>query len=220
MVPRNQPHSSVVQDGGMSQRGAVFVRVILLWMVAVISFVAFVLGASERVAACSCATFTDAEAFENADAVFTGTLVEVVTPEGDSYSSADPERFVFAVDGVFKGEVFARQSVVTARDGASCGLEIRGRGPFVVFATTSDSVTSGAVDGEFYSNLCSGTRALSSSAIPSSFGVASAPVAGASPIGDSESQRSVVQIVTIVGALALLGAVGAFGVLRRRRSTT
>lgn len=88
----------------------------------------------------------------------------------------------------------------------------------MVFAYESDSITSGAVDGEFYSNLCSGTRALTSDAIPGSFGTASAPAAGASPIADSGTQRSIVQIVVITGALALIGAVGAFGIHRRRGS--
>ena len=109
------------------------------------------------------------------------TLAEIITPEGDTYSSSDPERFVFDVDEVFKGTVYARQSIVTARDGASCGLEISGSGPFVVFALNeSGGTTDGAVEGELYSNLCTGTRALASSDIPATFGEASAPVPGAS----------------------------------------
>jgi len=47
------------------------------------------------VAACSCATASDEEAAANADAVFSGTLAEVLTPAGDTYSSDDPERCVF-----------------------------------------------------------------------------------------------------------------------------
>lgn len=217
-MPRNQPPSCVVQDGVMRHRRAASLRVMLLWMVATVSFAAFVLGTSERVGACSCAAFTDEEALENADAAFTGTLVEIITPKADTYSSTDPERFVFAVDEVFKGEVFARQSVLTARDGASCGLEIHGPGPFVVFADESDSITSGAADGELYSNLCSGTRVVTTDALPASFGTASAPAAGASPIGVSGTQRPTVQIVVILGALALLGAASAFAVRRRRHS--
>ncbi len=186
-----------------------------------VAFGTVLFGASERAVACSCAAFTDEEAFENADAAFTGTLVEIMTPAGDTYSSADPERFVFDVDEVFKGRVFARQSVVTAREGASCGLEIRGPGPFVVFARTeADGITGGAVDGELYSNLCTGTRVLASGALPATFGAASTPVQGASAIGGSGTQRPVVQITAIAGALALLGAGGAFALHRRRQSPT
>ena len=89
----------------------------------------------ERAAACSCVSFTDVEAFAAADVIFTGTLDEIITPTGDTSASNDPERFVFDVAEVFKGEAFERQSVVTARDGASCGLEISGRGPFGVAST-------------------------------------------------------------------------------------
>jgi hypothetical protein len=189
----------------------------LSWTVATVAVGAFVFGISERVVACSCASFTDEEALENADAAFTGTLVEIITPAGDTHGSTDPERFVFDVDEVFKGDVFARQSIVTARDGASCGLEVRGPGPFVVFARTEDAITSGAADGELYSNLCSGTRVLTSGAIPASFGAASSPVPGASAIGDSGTQRPIVQTAAIAGALALLGAGCAVAVHRRRQ---
>lgn len=137
----------------------------------------FALDTPQRAAACSCAEITDADAYEFADVVFTGALVEIVTPDGDIVVSNDPERFVFDVDQVYKGEVQAQQSVVTAREGASCGLEISGPGPFVVFASLDDeSLTSGAVDGEVYSSLCSGTRPLSAGALPDSFGTPSAPV--------------------------------------------
>ncbi|HSP27235.1 MAG TPA: hypothetical protein VLN74_01715 [Ilumatobacteraceae bacterium] len=96
---------------------------------------------------------------------------------GDNVVSTDPERFVFDVDQVFKGEAQTRQSVVTAREGASCGLEISGPGPFVVFARLDDDgITSGAMDGEVYSNSCSGTRPLADGALPTSFGTPSPPV--------------------------------------------
>ena len=193
----------------------------LLAAVATVSFGAFMFGASGRVAACSCASFTDEDALENADAAFTGTLVETITPAGGADSSTDPRRFVFDVDEVFKGDVFARQSIVTSRDGASCGLEIRGPGPFVVFAhTKTDGIPSGAADGELYSDMCSGTRALANGALPASFGTASSPVPGTSPMGDRGTQRPIVQIATIAGALALLGAGCAFAFHRRRQGAT
>lgn len=196
-------------------------RVMLLWAVAMVAFGAFVFGTSERAAACSCVSFTDETALGNADAAFSGALVEIITPAGDTDSSTDPERFVFDVDEVFKGAVFARQSVVTARGGASCGLEISGPGPFIVFARTEpDDVTSGAVDGELYSSLCSGTRAVAGGALPASFGAASSPSPGASAIGDSATQRPIVQIAAIAGVLALGGAGCAVAFHRRRQNAT
>jgi hypothetical protein len=193
----------------------------LLWAAATVAFGAFVFGTSERVAACSCVSFTDEEALENADAAFTGVLVDIITPAGDTYSSTDPERFVFEVEEVFKGSVFARQSVVTARDGASCGLEIAGPGPFIVFARTEpDGITSGAADSELYSSLCSGTRALASGALPASFGDASTPAPGASAIGEGGTQRPIVQIAAIAGVLALVVGGCAVAFHRRRQNAT
>jgi hypothetical protein len=171
--------------------------------------------------ACSCVSFTDDEALENADAAFTGALVEIITLDGDTYSSMDPERFVFDVDEVFKGAVFARQSVVTARDGASCGLEVSGPGPFIVFARTEpDGITSGAAEGELYSSLCSGTRALAGGALPASFGVASSPSPVAAAIGESGTQRPIIQIAAVAGVLALVGAGCAVAIQRRRQNAT
>lgn len=202
----------------MRQR-APHVRLLPLATSVILCTVGFALGTSERVAACSCVALTDEEAFASADAVFTGELVDVVTPPGDSFSSSDPERFVFEVDAVFKGAVFARQAVVTARDGASCGLEISGRGPFVVFARTEpDGITGGAVSGELYSNLCSGTRELAMRAIPAGFGAPTAPAAGSSPVGHDAGGVPIVWFA-VAGGVVVLGAV-AVGLSSRRRART
>ena len=107
---------------------------------AVVTFGSFALETPHRAEACSCASFTDTEAYEFADVVFTGTLVEIITPVGDIVVSGGP-------------------------------------GPFVVFARLDDEgITSGAVDGEVYSSLCSGTRPLAGGALPASFGAPSPPV--------------------------------------------
>jgi hypothetical protein len=122
--------------------------------------------------ACSCVAITDQQAFAGADSVFTGKLVgtELVS-DGPVYSTGDPERFFFEVDKVFKGKASDRQTVVTARDGASCGLEIGGPGPFIVFAYGRRK----GAGGELSSHLCSGTRPLSTGKLPASFGRGHAP---------------------------------------------
>ena len=74
------------------------------------------------------------------------------------------------VDRVYKGEAKAKQSVVTAREGASCGLELTGRGPFLVFATKDPQFDLEGDAGEVYSSLCSGSRALLDAPVPPSFG--------------------------------------------------
>ena len=103
-------------------------------------------------AACSCAVPPDVTAYyvDTADIVFAGRLVPTVEhPGGEISSSLDPAH-VFAVDSVFKGAVRGeRQDVVSADLGASCGLELAGEGPFVVFAIEED--------GGHTAGLCGGT---------------------------------------------------------------
>lgn len=115
--------------------------------------------------ACSCVTPTDQAAVDDADAVFTGTLVDRVPPPRAAVGSADPTRYVFAVDDVYEGDVTARQTVLTPSSGASCGFELSGTGPFLVFAFRDSQLTAGADDGELYSHLCSGTRPLDEGAL-------------------------------------------------------
>lgn len=109
--------------------------------------------------ACSCARKTDAEAFREARAVFTGTLIGREAPNEDAavQSSADPVFYTFAVDRVYKdhqGRITDPQRVESVVDGASCGLELRGDGPFVIFTSSRpfDTVPS--------AGLCDGTREL------------------------------------------------------------
>lgn len=182
-----------------------------------------VVGTSSPASACTCGHEPDAAAYARADAVFTGVLVEVRTPaDRGGYSSGDPERFVFDVDLVYKGAVHARQSVVTARAPATCGLDISGSGPFVVYARTMMSAsiegtdTMNALDGELLSNLCSGTRLLAAQDLPSEFGPGFEPVAGSSPIGPDKSWLSdTLLLIVIVGGVAVTAAALLFGTRRR-----
>ena len=166
-------------------------------------------------AACSCARTTDAQAFAVADAVFVGELVEIRTPAGANFSSADPEQFVFDVARVHKGTVLSRQSVITAREGASCGLELTPRtGQVLVFARRDDQGTARRIDGALTADLCGGTRAVvASEPVPASFGPGSAPPPGASPV-DADSTTSTWLIPTLATAVVLVG--GAWYANRRR----
>ena len=116
-----------------------------------------VVGAASPASACSCAVTgasdrASADALlAGADAVFTGRLVdrqEPVSLSGMS-SSADLATLTFAVTTVYKGQVAPRQEVRTPQSGASCGLEITGEGPFLLFAQR-------AADGTLRSFLCGG----------------------------------------------------------------
>ena len=184
--------------------------------VAVTVFAVVTLASTAPAAACNCASFSDQDALDNADVVFRGELVEIRTPPGDAYSSADPERFVFDVDRVYKGDARAQQSVVTAREGASCGLELSGSGPFLVFARTEVEFGLDGEEGELFSNLCSGSRALDGVAVPDFLGPGEPAVAGASAIGSPDEGDSPV-VPIVVGVAVVLALAGGFRVLRRAR---
>ena len=64
---------------------------------ALVTFGMVAFDTPERAAACSCAEFTDAEAYEFADVVFTGTLV---TGSGPHAGDEDAERLGFDIGAV------------------------------------------------------------------------------------------------------------------------
>ncbi|NEK59522.1 hypothetical protein GCU56_16820 [Geodermatophilus sabuli] len=104
--------------------------------------------------ACSCVGGTTAEHVERADVVFSGRLLSREVAGGSS--SSDPALHVFAVETVWKGTAASEQGVVSAASGASCGLELDGDGPFLVFATTAPDLPTG----QLAAGLCGGTARL------------------------------------------------------------
>ena len=166
--------------------------------------------------ACSCAAATTTrEYFDGADAVFAGSLVSrtVTHPDSKVHSSGDPALHVFAVDEVFKGDVHQQQGVVSADQGGSCGLELSGKGPFVVFAKRPAG--GGAT---LTADLCGGT-APAGAALEADLGaLAGAP---ARPLADddvpsvapAEPATSWVPALAVAGGLALV----LLGIFRMRR---
>ncbi|THV28055.1 hypothetical protein [Glycomyces paridis] len=152
--------------------------------------------------ACSCVEQTDAEAFADADAVFTGTLDDI-DEEGFQFGVADgPATLEFEVDEVYKGEVSERQGVVTIGGDASCGWRPPEGERYLVVAYFED--------GELHAGLCGGSRALDEG--PIVFDVeAYAPEPG-------ESGLAPFPVWPVVGAAALVAAAAVWIVLRRRRA--
>ncbi len=191
-----------------------------------------VLGAASPAQACECAGFTTAEYTAGADAVFTGRLVSREEPAAPVTSSADLALHVFAVDAVAKGAVAERQEVLSPWSGASCGLELTGEGPVVVFATrTPDSYLGSAAielgDGQYYAYLCGGTAPLTPQ-LAAELGTlrpVAATATAPSPVAPVEPQAAATPApdrggppVALLGAgAAVLAAAGAL-LLRRRRS--
>jgi hypothetical protein len=144
--------------------------------------VALVVVASPSPAgACDCGGLTDDEYFTTADAVFEADVAAVQGPEGP-HASTDPSRWVFDVRRVFKGDVLRTQPVLTESDGASCGLELAGSGPFLIYASLEASQFS-LPEGHLYAGLCGGSRAVDPGApVPAGFGAGAAP---ADPVDDA-----------------------------------
>ena len=120
-------------------------------VVLLLATAAVVTGPASAARACDCASLPAPSADARADVVFTGTLLSRTVTEPVT-SSTDPATWVFAVDRALKGEVPERASVRSAVSGASCGLELTGRGPFVVFA--------GDAGTHLTAHLCDGTARL------------------------------------------------------------
>ncbi len=185
--------------------GAVAAIIVAVWW----------LVAAGTVSACSCLPRTEDELFDIADVVFVGTLEEIRVPD-DLGSFDDSVRLLFAVSDVYKGEAFEQQSVVTARDGATCGLAIDIGQTTLVFASTAEP---GLAAGEVSSHACAGTRSLGLAPIPDGFGSASAPTAGSSGIG-SDGRWWLDSDVWLVAAItiAVLGLAGVAGIALNRRA--
>ncbi|TQN41008.1 hypothetical protein FHU33_0360 [Blastococcus colisei] len=192
-------------------------------------FTALGLVAAAPASACSCVPQTTQQYVERADAVFTARLVSREEPRGTVVSSADPALHVFAVDTVFKGTVAAEQEVVSPVSGATCGLELSGEGPFVVFATRSADLGGTAfatlADDQYASLLCDGSRPATpalEAELAALAGPPEAPAASPRPgaagtvTADSGPAVSPVTAGALAALLAVLSA-GALLLQRRRR---
>jgi hypothetical protein len=147
-----------------------------------------VLVAAGPAAACSCAIpGSEAQRAARADAVFVGTLISQATQIDPRVERAQREFtrtsdqrvlvralrnntsrtvWTFKVSRVYKGAVGKRQEIVTAAGGSSCGLELRGPGPFLVFAYKPAGDRSRLEPRQYGSGLCSGSRPLADGGAP------------------------------------------------------
>ena len=140
--------------------------------------------------ACSCVGLTDHQAFERADAVFIGDLIEYEAPPSRNrvISSTDAAVWTFATAQVYKGDVIQQQEVVSEAFGASCGLELPRQGEFLVFATKATSGHSPRpADGQLYAGLCGGTRRTAEGLLAPEIATPRALTSGLPPKGPTES---------------------------------
>ncbi len=121
-----------------------------------------VLGANPAFA-CSCAQAPDNEHFERADVVFKGTIRTTTPPTAEQQQrggSAAPVTYEFLPTRAYKGTVTSPVLVSSASSGASCGVEMSGEGPFLVFARKVEKNTVRTSDAGLQASLCGGTHEL------------------------------------------------------------
>lgn len=108
--------------------------------------------------ACSCVERSDRQNFDDADAVFAGTVAHIDDPQKGSpvISSGGPVYVTLEVDAVMKGEVGPTAEVTTALMSASCGYEFRAETRYLVYAYESEDG-----EGRLSTNSCSNNRPLS-----------------------------------------------------------
>jgi hypothetical protein len=149
--------------------------------------------------ACSCAyPSDDPELVRLAEVIFTGTVAADQVDE-----RAQTRTLTFTVNRVYKGTATSTQVVTTHSSGATCGLEISGPGPFLVFA---DQEQSGLT-----ANLCGGTRAGS---VPAGLGSGQTPIAGPEAPPDEPRRGAWYPVVGFFVALCGAGVV-AYALVRR-----
>ncbi|MPZ01095.1 MAG: hypothetical protein GEU97_24645 [Actinophytocola sp.] len=160
---------------------------------------------------------TDAEYVDNADVVFAGALLDrEEPPAGEIVSSGDLVTLTFAVSEVYKGQVGTTAQVRTAISGASCGLELDGEGPFLVFTQFGD-------DG-LTASLCGGTRDLPET-VPAVLGEGRPPAGsgGTEAVTHEESMSGIdggtpMAVWLTGGAAVALIALLSYGMYRRRKA--
>jgi MYXO-CTERM domain-containing protein len=166
-------------------------------------------------AACSCAPIDDDGAFDGADVVFVGELIDYEPPpRAEVMTSADPATWTFGVGEVFKGEAMAVQDVQSAVSGATCGLELpREHATVLVFANHAGGGVDGG-DGHLEANLCGGTRLLDA---PAAFAEAGRPPNPVAEPADEQTTDSTSPLPLVLGAGAVALALAAFARHRRRQ---
>lgn len=101
--------------------------------------------------ACSCVyAAEDPRNLERADVVFEGVIVD----DSGAEQGSGTRRITLEVSRVFKGVASQYQLVLTSGSSASCGLQIKGPGSFLVFGTGPAKSR-----GTAKADLCGGTRA-------------------------------------------------------------
>lgn len=122
---------------------------------------------------CSCMAPNEAKNYADADVVFKGTAngaTSSAVKERGKPAQTSGLHYQFEPITEYKGNVSDPQVVVTADNSASCGVQLDGPGPYLVFANRLDSEearSAGLAPGDLTMNLCGGTRPIGADEEPS-----------------------------------------------------
>jgi hypothetical protein len=158
--------------------------------------------------ACSCAPITTQQAYDDADAVFRGTVTE-----RDRTGRGEEARVElrFEVSRVFKGFVYSDQVVATPQDSAGCGIDAAVGTNWVIFATQTVEGTGDRLVTRLSTSLCSGN--LPGSTVPSLLGRGQFPRPGASDTEEKSLAADVrVDRALKIAALTALGLIVIAGI--------
>ena len=163
--------------------------------------VAVGLADAEPAHACSCAAVPEPSAFASAEVVFLG---EVVDFDGPRRATGDLVRWTFEVQEVYKGDVAARQEIVSSELARSCGPWFTPDVAAYVFAGSPTEVPLG--EDQYYVGACGPSRIAATG--PLDVDVVgqpprTVPLAPPPTSGGPTSPAAIVAAVLVVAAVAL-----------------
>lgn len=179
-------------------------------------------------AACSCMAVDDAGAFEAADVVFVGDLVDhQVEQPDDPTTPPGIATWTFAVDEVFKGEALEEQEVVSAASGVSCGLELPQQQVRALVFARRDVGEMATGENQLVADLCGGTREGGAPAAFADLGEPPKPLQGSDEVAGPGAEEptddaadpsggGVPVAAVAAGAAVAAAAIAGFVLLRRQ----
>jgi hypothetical protein len=129
--------------------------------------------------ACSCSVLTPTDAYEQADAVFEGRVVEVRAPAADAGGHGASRSVRLQVVRAWKGIAGEQVEVATAVGSTACGYDFVAEQSYFVYAANRD--------GKLAVSLCSRTRPMAEAGDDlRRLGMGATPV---DPLADSEPKK-------------------------------
>jgi hypothetical protein len=148
--------------------------------------------------ACTCTPLTAKQAYDQADAVLSGTVTaETVT--GSGAQARDELRF--RVSRAYKGEVFAEQVVISTPDPDGCGLAATIGSTWVIFATATLPDSGDTTVEQLSTSPCSGN--LPGATAPRVLGAGQPPRPGA-----SDTEEKAVRTDATLSRVLIWGGIG------------